>query len=669
MRMRAGRHHEGAGVISWLIFPFIVLVGTAALVFLRISGSSVGALAPGAFRSGLLWGSPRGVRSDEFQLTTPSNVSSVAQGFPADPWVGLAPTNLDVAVHSGISTDWTALFHPDHWGYLLLGAERGLAVSWWWPFTICLLGTYALLGFIVRRPAATSALAVVATFTPYSAWWSAAPPAIVLGYGAALGACILGATVVRRIAAAVALSALGVFLAACFTLVLYPPWAISVAFVVAAIVIGRMVDLKLSWRRWAIVVGGILSATGGILGVWYVQNSHTIAAMAATYYPGHRVTVPGSGWAYQFFSAPLNFWMAGPAGATLGKVPGVGPSTNLSETATSWFPLAAVLLLACWGLAPGARRLGSRVLGRSGARPSSTDGRPSSWTLGLVTAVTAVLLAWFFLPLPRLVGTFTLLDRVQPGRLPLALGFAAVTIAAVALASPPRTLRQVLGWGGAVAAIDAVVALWAMTIVPWDWTSVPAALVFVSGFALSAGFVLLALPRGRVVAAALLAAYALVSWALVNPVQVGLGPLKSDPLVRGLKKATAASTNKRIMVFEGASTVALVRASGLQSVSGQTPIPDADVMNRLAPADESLWNNYVKYDWRPGLPGSKAKIQSQRGTLMSLTIDPCSADLRQAVDPGWALSSAPLDGYSCLRPVATLESLGGAAHHLYRVQY
>ncbi|PFG17738.1 hypothetical protein ATK74_2311 [Propionicimonas paludicola] len=658
----------GRGLVGWLSFPLLVLVGTAALVWLRISGSSIGALALPAFRSGLLWGTPRGVRSDEFQLTTPSNVSSVVQGFPADPWVGLAPTNLDVAVHSGISTDWTALFHPDHWGYILLGAERGLAFSWWWPFTICLLGTYALIGFIVRRPATTAALAMVATFTPYSAWWSAAPPALVLGYGAALGACILGATAVRRIVATAGLSALGAFLAVCFTLVLYPPWAISVAIVVAAIGIGRVVDLRLSWTRCAIVIGSIAATGGAILAVWYVQNSRAIAAMTNTYYPGHRITVPGSGWPYQFFSAPLNFWMAGPAGSTVGKIAGLSSSDNLSENASSWFPLAALLLLVCWGLAPGARRLSRRVLRRSVGQPTSADDSASAWTLGLVSAATALLLAWFFLPVPGLVGTLTLLDRVQPGRLPLALGFAAVAIGAVALASPPRRLRALLVWGGAAAVIDGLLALWTMTTVPWDWSTVAPALVFLSGFVLSAGFVLLSAPRGRAGATAVLAGYAVVSWFLVNPVQVGLGPLKTDPLVRGLQAATQTSTNKRIMVFGGASTIALVRAAGLQSVSGQTPIPDADVMTALAPADELLWNNYVKYDWQPGPAGSDAKITNQRGSLMTLTIDPCSAELQKAVGPGWALSRTRLDGYSCLREAGTLTHLGGAPEYLYRVQ-
>jgi hypothetical protein len=658
---------DGKGVVGWLSFPFAVLAATALLVIARISGSSVGALAPAGFRSGLLWGIPRGVRSDEFQLTTPSFVSSVVQGFPADPWVGLAPTNLAVAVHSGISTDWTQFFHPDHWGYLLLGAERGLAFSWWWPFTMCLLGTYALIGFIVRRPAASATLALVATFTPYSAWWSAAPPALVLGYGAALGACILGATAVRRIASAIGLSALGAFLTVCFTLVLYPPWAISVAIVVAAIVIGQVVDLRLSWTRCAIVIGSIAAAGGAILAVWYVQNRPAIAAMANTYYPGHRVTVPGSGWSYQFFSAPLNFWMAGPAGSTVGKVPGLNSGDNLSENAASWFPTAVLLLLICWGLAPGARRLVTRLRGHVAARlVPDGDARPG-WTLGLVSAATTLLVAWFFLPLPGFVGALTLLDKVTPGRLPLALGFAAVAIAAVTLSSAPRRLTALLAWGGAAAAVDGLLSLWAMGTVPWDWSTVSPVLVFVSGFGLSAGFVLLAAPRGRTAAAAALAGYAVISWALVNPVQLGLGPLASDPLVHGLRTATQPSTNKRIMVFDGSSTIALVRAAGLQSVSGQTPIPDAEVMTRLAPSDERLWNNYVKYDWQPGPLGSPARVEVQRGSLMKLTIDPCSAALHEAVDPGWALSPTRLDGYPCLREAGTVTRLGRPPAYLYRV--
>lgn len=656
-----------AALVRWGAFPAAVGVGFVGLVAAQISGSSIGILSDKAPIPGLLAGTPRAVRSDEYLLVTPSNLSSVAQGFPSDPWIGLAPTDLEVAVHSGVSLDWTTLFHPDDWGYLFLGPGSGLAFSWWWSFVISLWGIFALLGLITKAPALSAALAVVATFTPYSAWWSAAPPSLLAGYGAAAGACLIVGWRTRRLWLAVLASVVAAGFGLALALVLYPPWAVSVAIVVAAVIIGHAIDQGFRWRRVFWVTALALGGAGVGLLVWYIQNGDAIAALAGTYYPGSRVTKGGEIDLFQLLSAPLNFWTAGAAGATVGTMPGTAQFANLSGLSSSWIPIPAMVLVAVGaGQLVVSRFRARRVSAAASDDLSGATFRPPLWALVAVTIATGVLLAWALIPLPEWVGIVTQLNRVQASRTPLALGFGAILMAALAARMSNRPSAWTLPWAVAAAALTSALTVWAAFRFPWDTALVPMALVLGSGFVLGglyAGLFCISRPLWPALA---LTVYALLSWVLINPVQQGIGPIAEDPLVADLQSIAGESDNRRVVVFSDFRTVAKVRAAGFQSVSGQTPIPDASVMQVIAPGDELKWNNYVKYLWTPAERGAPTTIETIVGTTLLLTIDPCADSLHEAVDPGWIVSNDAFDDAPCVELEGTSVRADGATLFIYR---
>ena len=150
-----------------------------------------------------------------------------------------------------------------------------------------------------------------------------------------------------------------------------------------------------------------------------------------------------------------------------------------------------------------------------------------------------------------------------------------------------------------------------------------------------------------------LGAFAFVSWSQINPLQAGIAPLSGDSLVQELRQITPTGENSRAMVFGDFSTVAKVRAAGLQSISGTTAYPDTQLMTLLAPDQELLWNNYAQYRWIPAAAGSSPEIERINGSSMSLTIDPCDLVIADRVHPAWAISEEPLDA-KCLVPAASV---------------
>lgn len=658
-------------MVRWWTFPALVAIGFIVLVAANLSGSSIALLADRPSTSGLVAGTPRGIRSDEFVLRTPLAISSARQGFPAELWIGLTRTEQAAAAHGGPTLEWTTLLKPQDWGYILLGPSRGLAYSWWWSFAISLVGVYALIAQVTRRPITAAALSIAATFTPYAAWWTAPPAALFLGYATLGGAVVLAAMAARTRRASAGLGVFAGFVAAAFALALYPPWQVSLAWVVGAVTIGVALDRRVPLGRF-VTIGGLAVLVGGALTTaWFLRHREAIAAIVGTIYPGQRVYHAGAASAAILVDAPLNFWLTGKAGATLGAGGVGGPYANLSESSSTWLALPLIGLLSLGTALIVARRprTGASAATTHDAAGEATKAvQPQTWTLGLTSVATLLLLAWSLLPLPDIFGVVTFLQRVEPTRTGVALGLGQIVLIAAAsrVVSRPPVWR--LPWLIAASAVTVALTVWASTALPWDARLVPLALVIVSGGALALLLALAAAPRSATWGATLLAVYAFTSWALVNPVQRGIGPLLNDPLPMTMHDlASTPDGNDRVVVFAGYEVVAKVRAAGLESISGTTLYPDPELMSRLVPGQPELWNSYEQYRWRPAPAGAAARIVQVKGTAVDLFIDPCDPILLASVAPGWVVSETPLDS-DCLTPVTVVAGRGATRFQIYRYQ-
>jgi hypothetical protein len=667
------------------VFPLLAAVAFVLLVGLDLNGSSIADLARHPLTDpSLVAGTPRPVRTDEFEIQTPNAVGNVRRGLPVQPWFGLVQVRQPVVTLGSPSRIWSEALRPQDWGYFA-GAARGLAWHWWFSFLAGLVGLYVMLRVLLRSRWLAAGLAAVGTFSPYTAWWSAPSTALLLGYACGGTACALHAFRARGRAATVALGVGAGLLLTALAFTLYPPWQVSLGLVCVAVLVGQVVDLRVPLRRLGLVALAAGVAAAAPLALWYAQNRTAIAAIAATYYPGGRISTAGQAALAWLLDAPLNPWLAGPDGVSVAPPPGaVGVQTyaNLSEVSSSWLPLpvvAAVVLLVAWVLA---RRLLPRRRGRGQeeATALTPTGDTHEWspqdrgvtpvaTFVAVVAALALLLGWALLPLPAVVGKVTLLDRVPPWRLPLALGLAVL----VAVGTGALVLRavRVPWWGYALLGLGAagsvLATLWSSNQLPWHPAPGAGAWYAVSALVVGAGFALLAgLRSGRWqgAAALALAAYCLWSWALVNPLYRGLGPLQRDPVVNAMSRVEHAAPGTVATVYGDFRLVALVAASGVQTQSGVTFYPDPAIWQRLAPDQRALWNNYASFEWVVDPSQSPAQIDQVQGTKMRLLIDPC-APSTLALGMTWALSQKPIQAY-CLQPVDVLHSEIGTVYR-YRV--
>ena len=624
---------------------FVAAVGflLVVLVGLDLNGSSLAELNGAPSKDpGVVWGKPRSIRADEYLVETPIAVSSARLGFPRNSYIGLTDTSQIASAHGGPSWTWAEIFKPQDWGYLFLGPARGLAVHWWMPFFVSLLGCFWLFRVLRLKPLVAVPLAAVSTFTPYAGWWSAPSPAIVVGFATLTAAALLQARQSPTRWGAVLVGIGAGWCAAAFMFTLYPPWQISVGLVLGALVVAELWEYRDSFKFSLLSTVVALAVAVPAVFLWFSSNRQAIAATLATYYPGHRISSSGEATLAWLMDAPLNPLLATSRGATLSPDLAAGHAgVNLSEVSASWLPLPALIAVLLVAVA------GKWFPTKAIHQPSIS---PRWLPVCAVSAAFVVLFSWATLPLPAWTGA-VLLQHVPGGRVQVGTGLAMVIL--IALLIRDREAKDVdrsVAWVLSVVGVLLTMAttLWAANSLPWNREGVAPWALLLGGL-VALGFVLSAFQKFRVISLVGLACFAFVSWSLINPLYRGIGNLNRSPITKFTEEFAHSHPGSRAIVFGYFNAVALVRAGGIETISGVTFYPDAARMNRLAPSQERLWNNYVQFRWksRPGNGG--VSIQQVHGTVMDLYTDPCDAEWR-TLRANLVASDEPL-ACPCLQPV------------------
>ncbi|MFO0703060.1 MAG: hypothetical protein U0514_04385, partial [Candidatus Andersenbacteria bacterium] len=433
-------------VVDRRVVALVVACGLAfvLLVGLKLHGSSapmwnqVFGTDP---HQGLVLGSPKVIRSDEWYATMPVVLSQAAHGYPVtNPAAGsgASPLLINVPVRH-----LTTLARPQFWGYFFLGPERGFAWYWWTKVVGLFLGSFFVLMLLTRSRFWLSlfgaAWLMTSTFTQW--WFSTTFPELL---ASTCWLFVAGAYLVRSPRRLLVLGAglLAAAAAVSFALVLYPPYQIPMGYLLLALAIGYGID-RVRWaelrRRWpwrvlALLV--VVAASAGLLWVFWRDARDTIAVVSATVYPGQR-RIGGGGVTLPFlllgtYSVFLNQEHFPPAWAWANVV-------ELSGFALLW-PIAAIGLVRTWC---------ARV-------------RPRAVELALLVFCLLTTL-WMTVGVPHWLEQVTLLDRATNLRALAALGPASIFLCVAFLsARSPRdqVARLMQRLPAAIAALAVFLSAW-----------------------------------------------------------------------------------------------------------------------------------------------------------------------------------------------------------------
>jgi hypothetical protein len=586
----------------------VLLVIWFGLSMAALTTSSISSFASeGSTDGGVLFGEPRAIRSDEYARSTPLQLGVEAVGSTRFVTPLTNSTFLISNVPSGSPLE--NLIYPEkailQLGPWLPDGQLFAASFWAVPLMVVALVPLVVVLWGGRFwPGLLAAAAVV--LSPCVAWWSMLPLVAIVP-GLAVSACwLLGARISgsRRWLWWPILAVVGAL--ACARIPLsYAPWSIPLAAALLSVTAVTLICDK-GRRRvgiWLMLATGVLAAVITLVVLW--QNAAAFEAIQQSLYPGQRRS-SGEDLGFAFvFSAPFQGWMQEPPNPT---------GSNPSEFSSSWTFLAIALL----GLAVATWRRSDR-----GERVQSV----------VFLAITAIGLSWILIDWPAALGArIPLLNLVPPLRMQAILGLV-ITLGVATLLS-----RYPIRWQVAAAiAVASAVMLTVVGVIASEklLRSLPTLVVLLVALIVGAALWLLTNANTKVATAG--GAIAVVAMAatvaFVNPIQQGLGPLRSSEAASTVSRlAGEKQPDDGLWAAHGLMVNPLLAANGIPMISGDQWSGPSPAWRVLDPAGkyEQAWNRaaaWIVFDWDTSLPAPV--ITAPAADSIEIHASPCDPALSQ----------------------------------------
>jgi hypothetical protein len=552
------------------IFCVVGLLVFVGLVAFEINGSSVEMFnqyvrsdQPGVTDNSVIAGRPKAIRSDEWLVTTPALLHEYM-----DPSGQTSSEKLvDVA-------------SPWNWGFHVLGVDRGFSFMWdFWVFG-SVFAFFFLVMLLTGNNFGVSIFSSLFLFlSSYNRWWDISIYVTTFSVLIVCLICFLQSR--KRLNIWLSFVLLCVF-GLKFVLQLYPPWQVTLVYLLLFIVVGFLLkkgsreNLRAHLRtKVGLAMVGVVGAAGvGALG--YILSRGAIQAESNTLYPGKRVLAGGDVGFYEFFSGYLDPFF-NEARFFL---------DNICESASFvlLFPFVIVaILLEKW---------------------FSKDRLVKSVTLALVAYV-VLWSIYMVVGYGPLLSRVLLLDYVPGHRAWIGLGLAGILLVAMYVSEPPSGM--VPHWVKGALAAAAFCGMGAFSVAfhaHYGFPSWAAALALCAALAVAVGAVMTSRlrPVFFIVMLLFVAAPSLDS----NPIARGLAPIYGKRLVQTVTRITAAHPGQRWLVYGGVVAPEIVRAGGADVLDGVQWPPDLAALHELDPtgAYAQVWDRYAHVQAVPGKLGS-----------------------------------------------------------------
>ena len=595
---------------------------------------------------GLVAGTPKQIRMDDYAVGAPWILSNINNGFPEENEAigGLKTPLLTVPVKHPV-----AIFKIGYWGFSFLDVERGYA--WMYDSSPFVLLVSAFLFFLlVSRNnywlSLTGALTLL--LSSGTVRWSFIPSSMIGHCCAAFVAAVY--LLSARKPLKMALFALLLIWVVCsYLLMLYPPYQVPLAYLFGMVLVGYVIDnrknlfppkavgLKL------LMLAAAAGLAGLVLASFFTDVRETLTAVTNTVYPGHRVETGGTGFIANWYSEYYSWFFSDQS----------FPQSWLNICELSHYlnfaPVIIPLTIALFAL-----------------------NRRIDWMLAAVSVFVLLMWVWIEVGFPAGLANASLMSMVPTRRAQIPMGVGGIVLLFVYLSTIIRqnlteVRRSVPVWANALA-VALVVAFVVYTayvnvndsaglIKPYQ-TFLP--VVF---FILMNGLLIFSIPiryRTAIFCAGLLVF--LLPNLKANPLSKGLSPITENAFYKTVRQLVEADPQARWLVNGSQFITYMVTATGAKQITGVKYLPNRkNIMRVLDPEmkRDSAYNRYAHVTNQSFINGKDSVIlvnQFEDGYVIAM--DPCSPRMKQLNVKYQVFDHAPQPTeVRCMKSIATLGSL------------
>lgn len=595
---------------------------------------------------GLVAGTPKQIRMDDYAVGAPWTISNVLNGMPTENEAigGLRSPLLTSPVKHPI-----LLFKAAFWGFLGLDVERGYA--WMYdssPFV--LLVTSFLFFLLVTRNQYYLALAGSLTllFSSGTVRWSFIPSSMI-GYCCAAFVVAVYLLTEQKILRIALLALLLVWLVVSYALILYPPYQVPLAYLFGLVLVGYILNNRRDLLPPKAIVPkmGMLVVAAGLAGLvlatFYTDVQETLKAVTSTVYPGQRSELGGTGFIGNWYSEYYSWFFDD---QTFPK-----SWLNICELShyLNFAPVIIPLLIAQFVL-----------------------NRKVDWMLTAAAVFVLFMWVWIEIGFSEGLAKGSLMNMVPTRRAQIPMGVGGIVLLFMYLGSINETTirttyHQVPVWANGLA-ILAIVGFVIYTayinvndsdglIKPYQ-TFIP--VVF---FSLMDVLLLFTLPvryRTTIFCTGIL--LFLLPNLKANPLSKGLTPITENVFYKTVRQLVEQDPQARWLVNGSQYLTYMVTATGAKQITGVKYLPDRKhVLQVLDPEmkRDSAYNRYAHVTNQSYINGRDSVILvNQFEDAYVIAMDPCSPRMKKLNVKYQVFDHQPQPvEVRCMKAIATLGSL------------
>lgn len=595
---------------------------------------------------GLLAGTPRPIRSDEWQVNASFMLSQYHKGFPVENkalGAGKTPLAFGLPARTLVS-----MVKPAFWGYFLLDIERGY--SWHWNFKLFpfLIVSFLLLMLLTGNHFLLSVTGSLWLFlSSATQWWSIYTELFTYGM-----ACVIAVIYLLMSTRLLHLAISGIVLvlaAYSYAMILYPAYMVPLAYALLALIIGYLIynrgqflavyKTRLAWRI------GILAASGALtlllLFLFYTEIRETLHTVMNTVYPGRRSETGGDFSFYRLFTDDFSLFL------------------DESKIPPEWGNICELSSFLMLSLVP------SLILVADYFKKKKRD-----YVLLALIVFQAVMFWYMIFGFPGFLSKLTFLNVSPSNRVFFIFGFVNVLLTILFLARHRIAIlpeRPWIPWVtlGALGIIIYVLHQYLNSQINGYFSDIK---IWTSTVLFTAlNWLVLQFHRGKVYQSVFIGLLALLLLPnlRINPLNQGLGAYMDNRVYKTIESIRDKEPDAGWVVFGKYTTPNFVKAAGANCFNGvqfAPPFADLHILDPQMKYD-SVYNRFAHIGFTTLIqPNDSIEFALKQNDLYMIRMDPCSPRLTRMGIKYVMFTYEPVPvELDCMEEVAILPN-----HYIYR---
>lgn len=559
----------------------------------------------------VIWGSPQGIRSDEWVTASTMLMSQITHGLQQQNEIiggEKSPLLMNTPVNH-----FSNLFRIPLWGFFVLDVERGFSFHWAFKTIGSVFGVFLLLLLFTKNNFWVSLLGSIIVFSSSaSQYWLSGLVSECAFCTSMLIVSFIYVLYATKPWIILANLLVILFFGLYFFLILYPPLQIPCIWFMLFAIIGwiwQNYSIKI-WENKLLKISGLAFVLVFALGfIFYFFNeiSSTVEVMTSTVYPGKRSVTGGTGFKSALFSEFLIHYIKPE------KIPSTWDNICEASNFLMFFPVVIGLLVFQY------------------FQTKKID------KLALFLGLNILLLnIWIFIGFPSFIAKLTLLNLSPAYRTSNILGHVNLILTFVFIGN--QNIKEKDNWY-----VIVIVAIISFFFIYLNLTSInkDALLFFKSGqiinmtllFTLLYTLIYLS-NRGQVYQLIFLGIVVIYNFSILkfNPLNKGMDALLKNPLLIDAKNINKTDPDAKWVVFGNPSLPNLFKAAGLNVINGVNYIPNWERLKILDPEkkQDTVYNRFAHIGYYSSNINSE-NVDFRYGAFdaYSVLIDPCNQKLEK----------------------------------------